>query len=72
MIDWNTLNGDADANPAVKNEETLFNYIVEKSKDYKTLIALMHDDKTKDLTVKALPRIIEHFKEKGFKFKILI
>lgn len=73
IIDWNTLNEDAqgakkDANGLVeclkKNTEAL-------GANADSVVVLMHDTYGKEETVKALPEIIQYFKDKGFEFKTI-
>lgn len=73
IIDWNTLNEDAqgakkDANGLVeclkKNTDAL-------GPDADSVVVLMHDTYGKEETVKSLPGIIEYFKDKGFEFKTI-
>lgn len=72
--DWNVDSGDAKGNniPAT----TIYNNVVKDSKDKdghlkSPAIVLMHDCMTKTTTVEALPKIIEYFKEQGYKFDTL-
>lgn len=73
VIDWNTLNEDAqgakkDANGLVeclkKNTDAL-------GPNADSVVVLMHDTYGKEETVKALPEIIQYFKDKGFEFKTI-
>ena len=73
IIDWNTLNEDAqgakkDANGLVeclkKNTDAL-------GPNADSVVVLMHDTYGKEETVKALPEIIKYFKDKGFEFKTI-
>lgn len=73
IIDWNTLNEDAqgakkDANGLVeclkKNTDAL-------GPDADSVVVLMHDTYGKEETVKSLPGIIQYFKDKGFEFKTI-
>ena len=73
VIDWNTLNEDAqgakkDANGLVeclkKNTDAL-------GPNADSVVVLMHDTYGKEETVKALPEIIQYFKDKGFGFKTI-
>lgn len=73
-IDWNSLTGDADNNNPDKSARGLYNYLLFTNKDYRTsniIVVLMHDSGAKRTTAEALPRIIKHYKENGFKFGIL-
>ena len=72
-IDWNAINGDAEGD--FKKSEELF----KKAKDtVETLgdkadiiIILMHDTYGKEETVKALPKIIDYLKGKGYEFRTI-
>ena len=73
IIDWNTLNEDAqgskkDANQLLectkKNTEAL-------GPNADSIVLLMHDTYGKEATVDALPQIIEYYKSLGFEFKTI-
>lgn len=68
-IDWNALNGDAEALhiPA----EVLIDRIKESTKNRDNAVVLMHDSNTKDTTVEALPEIISYLKSEGYSFETL-
>ncbi|MGL4740696.1 MAG: polysaccharide deacetylase family protein [Sarcina sp.] len=68
-IDWTSENGDG----VTKKESTeqMFNRVLEQTKEQNKIILLMHDSKGKDTTIETLPRIIEHFKDLGYEFKII-
>jgi len=68
-IDWNALNGDAEALnvPADK----LLNRIKETTKNKNNAIVLMHDSNTKKTTAEALPDIINHLISEGYSFETL-
>lgn len=68
-IDWNALSGDAEGKP--KKADELVNYAIKTSADYDVVVLLMHDTYSKEETVKSLPKIIEYFKNRGYKFKTL-
>lgn len=68
-IDWNALSGDAEGKPKTANE--LVEYAIKTSSDYDIVVLLMHDTYGKEESVKALPDIIEYFKNKGYEFKTL-
>ncbi|MDD5936196.1 MAG: polysaccharide deacetylase [Clostridiales bacterium] len=69
-IDWNSLIKDAEGKK--KNESELFDCMIETSQDKDMVVLLMHDTYGKEETAKVLPRIIKHFKEKGYVFKTLV
>jgi peptidoglycan/xylan/chitin deacetylase (PgdA/CDA1 family) len=68
-IDWNALNGDAEAQnvPAAK----LLQRIKETTRNKDRAIILMHDSSTKSTTVEALPEIIEYLQAQGYVFQTL-
>jgi peptidoglycan-N-acetylglucosamine deacetylase len=68
-IDWNALNGDAEANN-VSVEKQLEN-IKKTSNGKNNLIILMHDAPGKETTVEALPSIIEYLVSQGYTFEVL-
>jgi len=68
-VDWNCLNGDAEAlNVPV---ERLVEKIKQTSQGKNRLVILMHDAGGKETTVQALPQIIEYLKAQGYNFKTL-
>ncbi|MCX7745431.1 MAG: polysaccharide deacetylase [Clostridia bacterium] len=68
-MDWNVLNGDAEARKVPAEKQ--ISRIIKTSKDKKELVILMHDSSGKEETVKALPEIIKHLKSQGYGFKTL-
>jgi peptidoglycan/xylan/chitin deacetylase (PgdA/CDA1 family) len=68
-IDWNALNGDAEALhiPA----DVLIDRIKESTESKDNAVVLMHDSNTKDTTVEALPEIINYLKSEGYSFETL-
>lgn len=78
-IDWNTMNGDAQPinDPDLARPTTVDEVIknFDKSKTFTAnsdiAVILMHDASDKDLTLKALPSLIEHLKDQGYEFGIL-
>lgn len=85
-IDWSALTGDAEGKK--KNAQELLEYMKKELAPYITksvdangneieelpglVVLLMHDTYGKKETVKALPRVIEYFRDHGFEFKILV
>jgi len=68
-IDWNALN--ADAQGKKKNADQLFEYAKKTSEGKEIVVILMHDTYGKEETAKALPHIIQYFKDNGYAFKTL-
>lgn len=68
-IDWNSLNGDAEGKEYTV--EQMINYVKQTSKGKNKVVILMHDSNGKGKTIKALPAIIEYFKDNGYEFKTI-
>lgn len=66
-IDWNAYDGDSDGK--WKNSDQLFQESKDTIGDQEKVVLLMHDAYGKEETAKALPRIIEYLKVKGYEFK---
>ncbi len=65
-IDWNVCAGDAvGGHPS---PETLFENVTREAKGKDRCVVLMHDTKVTKNTAKALPDIIDWFKENGYEF----
>ena len=64
--DWNASSGDGAVCTAEQVVESSCAY-----DDYPNIILLCHDAATKDTTVEALPRIIEHYQALGYEFKAI-
>ena len=65
-FDWNVSVGDISLSP--QRAEALFANVVTRSSGDSRVVILMHDSATKAETVKALPKIIEHYRSKGYSF----
>lgn len=68
-VDWNALNGDAEALHIPS--DVLINRIKETTENKDNAVVLMHDSNTKDTTVEALPEIINYLMSEGYSFKTL-
>ncbi len=70
-IDWSCLTGDS--NTTAPTEEYLMNTLKFGIGDSKTgdIVVLMHDSPTKEITAKALPKIIEYLYDEGYEFDVL-
>jgi len=74
-IDWNAMNGDSE--PTARRPKDVLgtaNYIMESLKFSKVkdvVVVLMHDASNKNLTVEALPQVIDTLKSEGYTFGIL-
>ncbi len=69
-VDWNALNGDAQGKK--KSASELVDYAISTSEGKEIVVLLMHDTYGKEETAKALPQIIEYYKNNGYKFKVLV
>ncbi len=69
-IDWNAINADAEGKKKTANE--LVEYAIKTSEGKEMVVLLMHDTYGKEETVKALPKIIEYYKNNGYEFKVLV
>lgn len=66
--DWNTSGDDS---AGQKTSEGIYNMTVQTAGGQKKVVLLLHDNSTKVATVEALPKIIEYFSEKGYRFDAL-
>lgn len=64
--DWNSENGDGRSGMTA---DDLVATAISSGGNKETIMMLLHDGAGSQETVKALPRIIEHFKNKGYTFK---
>ncbi len=68
--DWNCSNGDAEkTKPTV--QQIIDNCMIQVDQGYKNLVILMHDTKSKDTTVEALPILIQKLKENGYEIRAI-
>ncbi|MGL4849453.1 MAG: polysaccharide deacetylase family protein [Clostridium sp.] len=68
-LDWNVDSSDA-SGINIASSKILSNTIKEAGNS-EDAVVLMHDANGKGTTVQALPQIIEHFKNKGYTFKVI-
>ncbi|MDF2880920.1 MAG: polysaccharide deacetylase [Clostridiaceae bacterium] len=68
-VDWNALNGDAEAVGVSKDK--LITNIRQTSTGKQHIVVLMHDAPGKQTTIDALPQIIEYLKAQGYTFRTL-
>lgn len=68
-IDWNVLNGDAEAQNVPPDK--LFLRLKQTLGNQQHAVILMHDAPAKGTTVQALPEIIKYLKERGYEFSTL-
>ena len=64
--DWNASSGDG----SVHTADELYAYACEYD-TYDNVVLLCHDSSTKQTTVEALPRIIEHYQSLGYTFEAI-
>ena len=65
-IDWNALTNDSVGTPT---EESIMQNLVDTTANKNSVIILMHDSSTKQLTVDKLPDVIEYLQQQGYSFK---
>lgn len=74
-IDWNAMNGDSEpTSRRPKDAQGTANFVMESLKFSKVkdvVVVLMHDASNKNLTVEALPQVIDVLKSEGYTFGIL-
>lgn len=69
FFDWNVDSGDAAGNNV--SVKTILNNIKTQSKGKNEICILMHDTKSKNTTVEALPYIISYLRSEGYRFEAL-
>lgn len=68
--DWNCSNGDAEkTKPTV--QQIINNCMIQVNMGLDNLVILMHDVKSKDTTVEALPALIEKLQENGYEIRAI-
>lgn len=72
VIEWNALSGDADGR-VVNNPDDLVEYAIKTAGNSNCVVLLMHDfaGKAGSISAQSLPRIIEHFRDKGYQFRTM-
>lgn len=73
-IDWNALTGDAQPwkQPlTVSGQMKFLKRTLNRNENHDITVILCHDSESKELTIKALPKIITYLKEEGYTFGIL-
>lgn len=68
-VDWNADSGDATGINVQENK--IVSKTIKDAGNSEDVILLMHDATGKDTTVQALPEVIEHFKNRGYSFKVI-
>lgn len=72
VIEWNAMSGDAE-NKNIKDPDVLVQRAISTAGDSKSVVMLMHDfaSNAGEVSYKALPKIIDYFKENGYQFRTL-
>lgn len=72
-IDWNSMNGDAEANPPSSADGMLqlTKSTYASAGKPNVAVVLMHDHEYADKTVASLPGIVDYFKSQGFEFGVI-
>ena len=65
-MDWNALTNDSVGKPT---EESIIKNLVDTVGNKNSVVILMHDAATKQLTADTLPQAIEYLQEQGYSFK---
>lgn len=68
--DWNSSSGDASGSK-VSAQQIVENSMIQAKEGYKNLVILMHDTKSKDTTVEALPTLIEELQAYGYEIRAI-
>ena len=66
-VEWNALTGDAETNNLSIEFELL--RLQQTTENKNSVIVLMHDSPTKEVTADTLPQIISYLREQGYEFK---
>lgn len=67
-LDWNVLTKDAEG---ANNYDEIINNIVTGTGNKHCAVVLMHDADTKQITADTLPKVIEYYRDNGFKFETI-
>lgn len=72
-LDWNAMNGDAEqkAPTSAAGMVQMVDSTMRESGNPNCAVVLMHDAQGMNLTTKALPQVIDNFKERGYQFGII-
>ena len=66
-VDWNALTGDSETR--TPTEEFLMKRLRSTCEGKNSVVLLMHDSPSKEITIKVLPQVISYLKEQGYEFK---
>ena len=67
-LDWNVLTKDAEG---ASQYDEIINNIVTGTGNKHCAVVLMHDADTKQITADTLPKVIEYYRDNGFKFETI-
>ena len=72
VIEWNAMSGDAEGKN-IKDPDVLFQKAIDPAGNSKSVVMLMHDfsGSAGEVSSRALPKIINYFKENGYEFRTL-
>lgn len=72
IIEWNAMSGDAEGKN-IKDPDVLFQKAIDTAGNSKSVVMLMHDfsGSAGEVSSRALPKIINYFKENGYEFRTL-
>ena len=72
VIEWNAMSGDAEGKN-IKDPDVLFQKAIDTAGNSKSVVMLMHDfsGSAGEVSSRALPKIINYFKENGYEFRTL-
>lgn len=72
-LDWNAMNGDAEQSAPTTAEGQLM-MVRRTAREYgnpNVIVLLMHDHEYADITVEAIPEIVQHFRDSGYEFGVI-
>ncbi len=72
-LDWNAMNGDAEqsAPTSVDGQLAMVRSTTQKSGNPNVVVLLMHDHMYADITVAAIPEIVEFYRSQGYEFGVI-
>ncbi|BAK79392.1 polysaccharide deacetylase family protein [Candidatus Arthromitus sp. SFB-mouse] len=72
VIEWNAMSGDVEGKN-IKDPDVLFQKAIDTAGNSKSVVMLMHDfsGSAGEVSSRALPKIINYFKENGYEFRTL-
>lgn len=72
-LDWNAMNGDTEAKPPAQAEGqlALVKSTIKRSGQPNAVVVLMHDHGNAEITAKAVPLIVDYFRQEGYEFGVI-